>query len=145
MKLASQLMLTSALAAVVLLTGNYAKAGYISGQIEFGDINSPAAVVTLGEVSPTNPAEVTTGTGNYAGLIGDAATFDPIVFAPQTTGLLWTIVSGATTYTFTINSFTSTFQNGYFVNLAGAGTATDAEASPSAISICAADWLAITE
>ena len=124
MKLTSITTLSGALAAV-LLAGNYAKAGYITGQIEFGDVNSPAAVVTLGEVNPTNPAEVTSGTGNYSGLITDAATFDPVIFAPQTTGLLWTIVEGATTYTFTINSFTSTYQNGYFVNLAGSGTATE--------------------
>ena len=116
--------LSGVLVIAALTLGNSARADFITGQIEFGDTNTPASTVTPGEVVPSNPATVTLATGDYLGLDGDAATFDPIVFSPASPGLLWTINSGGNTYTFTIDSFLSSSQDSQFVNLMGTGTAT---------------------
>ena len=116
--------LSGVLVIAALTLGNSARADFITGQLEFGDTNSPASTVTPGEVTPSNPATVTLATGDYLGLLGDKATFDPIAFAPTTPGLLWTINSGGDTYTFAIDSFLSTSQDANFVNLMGTGTAT---------------------
>jgi hypothetical protein len=116
--------LTGVLVIAALTLGNSVRAGYINGQLEFGDTNTPASTVTPGEVVPNNPATVTLATGDYLGLDGDSAMFNPILFSPATPGLLWTINSGGNTYTFTIDSFTAASQNAHFVNLMGTGTAT---------------------
>ena len=126
MKLISLKTLAGALMATVLLVGNYAKAGYLNGQIEFygaGVVVTPGA---LTQILPADNAIVSFGTsGSFAGLFGDLASFENVTFAPATPGLLWTVNTGTELYSFTISTFTTVSQNGTFVNLSGTGVATE--------------------
>lgn len=132
MKLSTLLKFTSTGLMAVALSLGVAKAGPITGSIDFyaktppktntGSLATATAFTSIPDVFVQNGP-----TGSYAGLEGDSVTFStPLVFSQTGSNLLWTLNTGSGVYTFDENSIVVTrgnFGSTQFLNIAGTGDA----------------------
>jgi hypothetical protein len=128
MKLTSIKTLTSSvLLAVVLAAGNYAKAGLITGSINFdgvattntGNLGSATAFTTISNTF-TFPVE----TGDYSSVsIFTPVTFTPFSFSAAGVTPLWTFTVGSTVYSFDATTIVIAGQGPNFLNVKGQGWA----------------------
>lgn len=113
-----------------------AQADFITGGIGFGGLFTLTGGADLGTATGINVgfSIVTAANGDFLPTLGANATFLPLVFAPPNTPIapLWTVVAGATTYSFDLANVSIDAQNMSSLALSGTGTlmATGFDATP---------------